>query len=278
MSRRFTNIFSKRLKGALFLYAFTITQLFAQFTPPALTITHFENTAIYAPGANISIHIYTAGNFPLNNTFQLILSDASGNFSSSSPVIGTRTDFFTPIMNGVIPATTTAGSGYKLKVTGVGSYIGAAPEVISNSFSIQPNTQAPGVVNISLVYGFSNSTAIKCFSTEQYSFGYVDRNSNAVTPSSNPWRFSIQSFNSSVNEYTGVLFSQQGLPQGSWNQINLTIDGISGISCGEFFLCDGVPEIHNIIGAFQIENVKHAMNSDGWYTILVARWRILDIK
>ena len=61
-------------------------------------------------------------------------------------------------------------------------------------------------------------------------------------------------------------------------EINLTIDGISGISCGEFFLCDGVPEIHNIIGAFQIENVKHAMNSDGWYTILVARWRILDIK
>ena len=61
-------------------------------------------------------------------------------------------------------------------------------------------------------------------------------------------------------------------------EINLTIDGISGISCGEFFLCDGVPEIHNIIGAFQIENVKHTMNSDGWYTILVARWRILDIK
>jgi len=61
-------------------------------------------------------------------------------------------------------------------------------------------------------------------------------------------------------------------------EISLVIDGISGISCGEFFLCDGVPEIHNIIGAFQIENVKHAINPDGWYTTLDARWRVLDIK
>ena len=60
-------------------------------------------------------------------------------------------------------------------------------------------------------------------------------------------------------------------------EISLTIDGISGVSCGEFFLCDGVPEIHNIIGAFQIENVKHSINPDGWYTILDARWRVLDI-
>lgn len=61
-------------------------------------------------------------------------------------------------------------------------------------------------------------------------------------------------------------------------EINLVIDGISGISCGEFFLCDGVPEIHNIIGAFQIENVKHAISPDGWYTTIDARWRVLDIK
>jgi hypothetical protein len=61
-------------------------------------------------------------------------------------------------------------------------------------------------------------------------------------------------------------------------EISLVIDGISGISCGEFFLCDGVPEIHNIIGAFQIENVKHAIGPDGWYTTIDARWRVLDIK
>lgn len=60
-------------------------------------------------------------------------------------------------------------------------------------------------------------------------------------------------------------------------EISLTIDGISGISCGEYFKCDGVPEIHNVIGAFQIENVKHSVSSDGWYTILDARWRVLDI-
>jgi hypothetical protein len=60
-------------------------------------------------------------------------------------------------------------------------------------------------------------------------------------------------------------------------QISLTIDGISGISCGEYFKCDGVPEIHNQIGAFQIENVKHSVGSEGWYTTLEARWRVLDI-
>ena len=39
--------------------------------------------------------------------------------------------------------------------------------------------------------------------------------------------------------------------------IEIEIDGLSGLSCGEYFNIDGVPEIYNQTGVFQITNTKH---------------------
>lgn len=56
--------------------------------------------------------------------------------------------------------------------------------------------------------------------------------------------------------------------------INITIDGLSGLSCGEFFNIDGVPEIYNKIGVFQITNTSHSISNDGWTTKIEASFRI----
>lgn len=57
--------------------------------------------------------------------------------------------------------------------------------------------------------------------------------------------------------------------------ITITIDGMSGFSCGEFFRINGVPEIYNEIGVFQITNTKHSVSNDGWITTLEAGFRII---
>jgi hypothetical protein len=57
--------------------------------------------------------------------------------------------------------------------------------------------------------------------------------------------------------------------------VSLTIDGLSGLSCGEYFHIDGVPEMYNKIGVFQITNISHTItNEGGWDTKIEAGFRI----
>ena len=56
--------------------------------------------------------------------------------------------------------------------------------------------------------------------------------------------------------------------------VTIVIDGISGFSCGEYFNIDGVPEVYNKIGVFQITNTKHNITNEGWTTTLEASFRI----
>jgi hypothetical protein len=56
----------------------------------------------------------------------------------------------------------------------------------------------------------------------------------------------------------------------------LVIDGLSGISCGELFRIDGIPEIYNKTGAFQVMNVKHSIEASGWDTTIEAGFRIVE--
>lgn len=60
-------------------------------------------------------------------------------------------------------------------------------------------------------------------------------------------------------------------------EITLAIDGIAGLSSGEYFHIDGVPEIYNRNGYFQITNVKHGLDESGWKTTIVAGYRITNI-
>jgi hypothetical protein len=58
-------------------------------------------------------------------------------------------------------------------------------------------------------------------------------------------------------------------------EITLVIDGINGFNCGEYFGINGVPEIYNQIGVFQITNIKHSVAAEGWRTTLEAQFRII---
>ena len=156
---------------------------------PTISINHFDNTDKYAPGSSISIHVKTDGNFPLTNVFELVLSDANGNFSASSPIIGSRTDFFTPIMVGIIPNGTAAGSGYRLRVRSILSSGTPGPSVDSAPFVVELG-DAPhsGGFAISL-QNFGNSV-INCIQSDQFSFGFLSRSVSDLTQNSN-YRFSI---------------------------------------------------------------------------------------
>jgi hypothetical protein len=61
-------------------------------------------------------------------------------------------------------------------------------------------------------------------------------------------------------------------------EITLEIDGLAGLSCGEYFNVDGVPEIYNQTGVFQIQNTKHQIDSEGWKTTIEAGYRIINKK
>jgi hypothetical protein len=57
-------------------------------------------------------------------------------------------------------------------------------------------------------------------------------------------------------------------------ECDITIDGLAGFKCGELFKIDGVPEIYNKNGAFQILNIKQSVQSDtGWRTTINSAFR-----
>jgi len=57
--------------------------------------------------------------------------------------------------------------------------------------------------------------------------------------------------------------------------VTLTIDGLAGFNCGEYFHIDGLPETYNLLGVFRITNVKHNITDDnGWTTTLDTVWMI----
>lgn len=74
----------------------------------------------YGYGGSITVPISFPGNqsgFPSDNTFELFLSDATGNFAGNGTRIGTYSGFYAPAINGVIPgAPLVAGTGYKLRI------------------------------------------------------------------------------------------------------------------------------------------------------------------
>jgi hypothetical protein len=57
-------------------------------------------------------------------------------------------------------------------------------------------------------------------------------------------------------------------------EITIILDGTSGINCGEVFKIDGVPEVYNMNGFFQVTNVKHQIENEGWKTVVEAGYRV----
>jgi hypothetical protein len=58
-------------------------------------------------------------------------------------------------------------------------------------------------------------------------------------------------------------------------QVTITLDGFSGFTPGQYFKIDGIPEIYNQVGVFQITNTKHSITTEGWDTTIEADHRII---
>lgn len=60
--------------------------------------------------------------------------------------------------------------------------------------------------------------------------------------------------------------------------VSIVIDGFSGFSCGQYFEVDGIPEIYNKTGVFQITNIKHSLSTTDWKTNIEASFLVVDKK
>jgi PKD repeat protein len=89
----------------------------------------------YTPGSSIAalFTIPATTNTRPDNKFELYLSDASGNFTSTTP-IGTFQGLYSTFVNGIIPPGTPAGSGYKVKIKATNPAV-ESPE--SSTFEIK---------------------------------------------------------------------------------------------------------------------------------------------
>lgn len=85
------------------------------------------------------------------------------------------------------------------------------------------------------------------------------------------------------NEIKNLIYKDSGLVQLyilpklasqsmalTYLDISIEIDGMSGFSCGEYFQIEGIPEVYNKNGYFQITNVKQGIDASGWKTTIEA--------
>ena len=124
-----------KIKSYILLFAFLTSAIFSGFSQENLAVIdykYFNTDVTYAPGSGVSFHIDPKGVYELidtdgdgditsvdlennqNNRFILELSSEGGSFNNPT-VLSTVYDFYTPLINGVIPNNITAGE-YRLRI------------------------------------------------------------------------------------------------------------------------------------------------------------------
>ena len=110
------------------MHRIRLTILFMFFCVLSFTqtidIVNFNSSTDYCPGSGVSVHINPTGVFTLenagnlqdsaNNSFILEISGAGGDWSNPT-TLNTVYDFYTPLINGTLPANLAAGD-YQLRV------------------------------------------------------------------------------------------------------------------------------------------------------------------
>ncbi|MGZ3928571.1 MAG: PKD-like domain-containing protein [Mucilaginibacter sp.] len=140
------NNFTKRLFFVALFTIFTLTGAFSQ----TITVGNVD-PGPYGQGSNIAVPINindAAGCIAQNNTFNLYLSDAAGNFVAGGKLIGTFTGFYVPFINGFIPAGTPAGAGYKVMVKSTSPVV---TSTVSSAFTINGNAAVTAGVTSSII-------------------------------------------------------------------------------------------------------------------------------
>ena len=160
----------------LLLFVFSVSSfLQAQTTIP---LVRFNSTATYTAGSGVSVIINPTNAFRLGNQFVLELSDAGGTWNTPT-VLKTLTEFYTPVINGVLP-TSLAGGTYMLRVRSTDPVVilETAPFLVSADPGI-------GVVPSTSSTLPSNSNFFNCMdcSGSNYTFGSLTRSATAIVGS-----------------------------------------------------------------------------------------------
>lgn len=174
--------------------------------------TNFDTGIPYSRGSSIAVPVHidnSAGDcIAQTNTYRLYLSNASGNFAAETQIGVVNNSFYITYMNGVIPASTPPGTGYKVRV--VSSSNPGATIVTSGAFTITAGAAiAPNIGGNSSLGG----TAFGACNSQPYNFSY-----SLQTGSPNG---SVIFF----NESTQTIDSTTTLPSGNFpvQQTNYTI-------------------------------------------------------
>ena len=159
----------------LFQYLFlALSMLFTSAAFSQINIIRFNNASTYFPGASVSVQINPTTVFGLTNTFYLELSDASGNFATPAVLLAQKQEFFIPVINGIIPIGTAAGTGYKLRIRTTSP----VNTVVSDVFTIQSASPftAPSIAPL------LSPGEIDCISSTNNYWGFLNRSSGEFTP------------------------------------------------------------------------------------------------
>jgi PKD repeat protein len=127
------------MKRICFILCFLSVYFIGKGQTITINNAEFDVSKPYGTGSTISLPVTLSSTscFDDSNVFNLYLSDQTGNFAGNN-LIGSFTGFFTTYVNGLIPAGTPAGSGYKLKITSTSPIISA----VSPAFSIATTSGA----------------------------------------------------------------------------------------------------------------------------------------
>ena len=162
----------------LFIFLFFYVDLFSQDSDAEIQIINFNSSVSYVSGSSVSVHLDPSGIFDfvnaadlnddLNNSFILELSGPGGNFDNPT-VLNIANDFYTSLINGVLPDNLVAGE-YKLRIrstqpelveeteffTVINSAINSTPSLSSNIESNSSYTQCLND-NVNLINPFFGS-------------------------------------------------------------------------------------------------------------------------
>ncbi|MDT3401422.1 PKD domain-containing protein [Mucilaginibacter terrae] len=168
----------------------------------------------YAPGSSIAAAIKITdadGKIAVSgNLFQLFLSDANGNFTTEKK-IGEFSGYYTGFVNGLIPANTTPGTGYKVRIKTTSP---ATVSAASNAFTISAGTAVIAKVNSNTVNPSYPEVYGTCFATDGFPFLFVNESTTGSTVTANFYDDLNQNdeqtipingtgtFNAKTNDYT----------------------------------------------------------------------------
>jgi large repetitive protein len=209
------NLFRNRF--LLLLICVFSSSLFLQ--SQTINLISFNNTATYSSGSSVSVVMNPTGIFEMTNQFVLELSGEGGSWATPT-VLKTLDEFYTPVVNGTLPAALVTGN-YKLRIRST------LPALIaeSGSFSVTATAGLPTFPtfksNISNGSSYFNCLG-ECSSVNNI-FGQLQAAYNATTNFSEAQRTcTICNFDLLTSTYFARLINVQN---SSVRNLDITTDG-----------------------------------------------------